>query len=169
MAYQPGQPALFYEVDIAALADALATAQALFGIEVFEDAQRFFLGMILWAAHDGFSVDEIIEAIVLGTFTGATQAEMETHTRELTREEARDELQYCRMRSSMGTDTGFHLDFDECVLGQTGETVEELFGAEADNESDQPSEDPTEDGDNGSAGGSSGLGANQSSQGPTDP
>jgi len=153
------------ELDLEKLREALAEAQRGFGTASIKDAPEFFLELILHAAHDGYSVDVIVEAIIFGGFTDATTAEMQSRNRELRREELRDELEYCRMRGAMGQITGFSITFEQCVLDQTGQSVDDLYGPDDDsvdpdvNEAPGETEDPVPTG-------SGGFGANPVIPGP---
>ena len=107
----------------------------------------------MWAVRDGFPPDAIVEAIVFGELTEATIAAIEARNRVIRRESVRDELEYCRMRSSMAAVTGLSLSFEKCVVDQTGSTVEELYGPEPETDSDDTGEeDGTESGPVGSGG-----------------
>jgi hypothetical protein len=150
------------DLDIELLREELAKAQNEFGTAGIEEAPSFFLELILHAARDGYPVEVIVEAIVFGDFTAATLAEMEARSRELLHEEVRDELEYCRMRGTMSAYTGFAFSYEQCVLDQTGQTVDELYGPQPD--VDDEIDEITEGGD--TAPGAAGLGANPVIPGP---
>jgi hypothetical protein len=154
------------DLDIDALREELAKVQGV-GTASIEDAEHLFLELILQAARDGYPVDVIVEAIVFGAFTEETSAAMEARSRVLRREELRDELDYCRMRASMAAVTGFTLTYEQCVLDQTGETVDELYGPR-DDDVDETLADIAEDDDDTPPApvGSGGLGPNPVIPGP---
>lgn len=113
------------------------------------EAQLVFLVMILLAESDGYPFEMIVEAIVFGAFTEQTLAEIEARGSVLRREEdERDQWweelaasDYRRMRVSMNSAT----EFDECMLAQTGATVDEIYGPRDDDVDHEPSPDGEED------------------------